>query len=74
MPRDNVMDLMKRLKFVAMPKVYDEVLAAGRKRRQTHETVIEELLQVEVAERRARSIPVGHHVAAFAERVVGVGG
>lgn len=56
MPRDNVMDLMKTLKFVGMPKVYDEVLATGRKRRQTTETVIEDLFQIEVSERRARSI------------------
>lgn len=56
MPRDDVMGLMKTLKFVGIPKAYDEVLAAGRKRRQTTETVIEELLQVEVSERRARSI------------------
>ena len=45
MPRDNVMGLMKELKFVAIPKAYDEVLAAARKRRQTTETVIEELLR-----------------------------
>jgi DNA replication protein DnaC len=56
MPRDEVMSLMKTLKFVGMPKAYDEVLATGRKRRHTTETVIEELLQVEVSERRARSI------------------
>ena len=56
MPRDEVMGLMKILKFVGIPKAYDEVLAAGRKRRHTTETVIEELLQVEVSERRARSI------------------
>jgi DNA replication protein DnaC len=56
MPRDNVMDLMKTLKFVGMPKAYDEVLATGRKRRQTTETVIEDLFQIEVSERRARSI------------------
>ena len=56
MPRDEIMGLMKTLKFVGIPKAYDEVLAAGRKRRHTTETVIEELLQVEVSERRARSI------------------
>jgi DNA replication protein DnaC len=56
MPRDEVMGLMKTLKFVGMAKAYDEVLASGRKRRHTTETVIEELLQVEVGERRARSI------------------
>ena len=56
MPRGDVMGLMKALKFIAMPKAYDEVLAAGRKRRQTPETVIEEPFQVEVNERRTRSI------------------
>ena len=56
MPRSDVMTLMKSLKFVGMPKVYDEVLAAGRKRRQTTETIIEELFQIEVGERCARSI------------------
>jgi DNA replication protein DnaC len=56
MPRGEVMDLMKTLKFIGMPKAYDEVLAAGRKRRQTAETIIEELFQVEVSERRTRSI------------------
>jgi DNA replication protein DnaC len=56
MPRSDVMDLMKSLKFVGIPKVYDEVLANGRKRRQTTETIIEELLQIEVSERQARSI------------------
>ncbi len=56
MPGGEVMDLMKSLKFIGMPKAYDEVLAAGRKRRQTPETIIEELFQVEVNERRTRSI------------------
>ena len=56
MPRSDVMDMMKSLKFVGIPKVYDEVLAGGRKRRQTTETIIEELLQIEVSERQARSI------------------
>ncbi len=56
MPRGEVMELMKTLKFIGMPKAYDEVLAAGRKRRQTPETIIEELFQVEVNERRTRSI------------------
>ncbi len=56
MPRDNVMGLMKILKFVAIPKAYDEVLAAARKRRQMTEVVIEQLLEIEVSERKARSI------------------
>jgi len=56
MPRDNVMGLMKTLKFIAIPKAYDEVLAAARKRRQMTEVVIEQLLEIEVSERQARSI------------------
>jgi DNA replication protein DnaC len=56
MPRDNVMGLMRALKFVAIPKAYDEVLAAARKRRQMTEVVIEQLLEIEVSERKARSI------------------
>ena len=47
---------MKTLKFVAIPKAYDEVLAAARKRRQLTEVVIEQLLEIEVSERKARSI------------------
>ena len=56
MPRAEVLGLMRALKFVGMPKVYDEVLAAGRKRRRIPEAIIEELLEAEVSERRARSI------------------
>ena len=56
MPRDNVMGLMKTLRFIAIPKAYDEVLAAAHKRRQVTEVVIEQLLQIEVSERQARSI------------------
>jgi|GEM_PF-3014247 len=56
MPRGEIMALMKTLKFVGIPKAYDEVLAAGCKRRQSVEIIIEELLQIEVGERSARSI------------------
>ena len=56
MSRDDVMGLMKSLKFVAIPKAYDEVLATARKRKQTTETVIEQLFEIEVSERQARSI------------------
>ena len=41
MSRDYVMGLMKSLKFVAIPKAYDEVLATARKRKQTTETVVD---------------------------------
>ena len=33
MPRAEVMSLMKALKFIGAPKVYDETLASARKRR-----------------------------------------
>jgi DNA replication protein DnaC len=56
MPRNEAIDLMKQLKLISMPKIYDEVLASASKRRQTPATVIETLLQAEVAEREARSI------------------
>ena len=56
MPRDQVLTLMKTLKLVGIPKAYDEVLAGARQRRQTTETVIEALLEIEVSEREARSI------------------
>ncbi len=56
MPRDETLDLMKQLKLVSMPKIYDEVLTTASKRRHTAATVIETLLQAEVAERKARSI------------------
>jgi DNA replication protein DnaC len=56
MPRAEVMSLMKELKFIGVPKAYDEVMASGRKRRQIPEAIIESLLEIEVAERRARSI------------------
>ena len=56
MLRDYVMGLMKSLKFVAIPKAYDEVLATARKRKQTTGTVIEQLFEIEVGERQARSI------------------
>ena len=53
MSRDYVMGLMKSLKFVAIPKACDEVLATARKRKQTTETVIEQLFEIEVSERQA---------------------
>ncbi len=56
MPRAEVMSLMKALKFIGAPKVYDETLASARKRRQIPEAIIQSLLEVEVAERKARSI------------------
>ena len=64
MSRDDVMGLMKSLKFVAIPKAYDEVLATARKRKQTTETVIEQLFEIEVSERQAR-FPVSKDLDSF---------
>ena len=54
--RAEVLELMKELRLIGMPAVYDEVLAQARKRRQSAEAVLETLLEAEAAERRARSI------------------
>ncbi len=56
MARVEVLSLMKELRLIGIPAVYDEVLAQARKRRQSAEAVLETLLEAEAAERRARSI------------------
>ena len=56
MARAEMLELMKELRLIGMPAVYDEVLAQARKRRQSAEAVFEILLEAEAAERRARSI------------------
>lgn len=56
MSRDHVIGLMKSLQFVAIPNTYDEVLASAHKRRHTTETLSEQLFEIEVSERQARSI------------------
>ena len=56
MARAEVLSLMKELRLIGMPAVYDEVLAQARKRRQSAEAVLETLLEAEAGERRARSI------------------
>ena len=56
MARAEMLELMKELRLIGMPAVYDEVLAQARKRRQSAEAVFEILLEAEAAERCARSI------------------
>ena len=56
MARAEVLELMKELRLIGMPVVYDEVLAQARKRRQSAEAMFETLLEAEAGERRARSI------------------
>ncbi len=65
MARAETLALMKELRLIAVPKLYDEILASGRKRRHTPELVVEALLEAEVAERRARSIRYRMNQARF---------
>ena len=60
MARAEMLELMKELRLIGMPAVYDEVLAQARKRRQSAEAVFEILLEAEAAERRARSHSLPH--------------
>ena len=41
MARAEVLSLMKELRLIGMPAVYDEVMAQARKRRQSGEAVLE---------------------------------
>jgi DNA replication protein DnaC len=56
MLRNDIMELMEKLKLRGMQSVYDEVLSNGRKSRSTPEKVILEMLKAEAAERHIRSI------------------
>ena len=47
MARAEVLELMKELRLIGMPVVYDEVLAQARKRRQSAEAVLETLFEAE---------------------------
>ena len=56
MLRNDILELMEKLKLRGMQSVYDEVLSNGRKSRSTPEKVILEMLKAEEAERHIRSI------------------
>jgi DNA replication protein DnaC len=56
MLRNDILELMEKLKLRGMQSVYDEVLSNGRKSRSTPEKVILEMLKAEAAERYIRSI------------------
>ena len=56
MLRNEIQDLMSRLKLQGMISVFDEVLANARKASWATEKVIAELLKAEAAERHVRSI------------------
>ena len=56
MLRNEILDMMAKLKLRGMLAVFDEVLANGRKARWATEKIIMELLKAEAAERHLRSI------------------
>ena len=56
MDRTEVFDLMGMLKLYGMRAAYDEVMAAGIKRRLEPARIVGDLLKAEIAEKQARSI------------------
>jgi DNA replication protein DnaC len=56
MLRNEIIELMEKLKLRGMLSVYDELLSDARKSRSTPEKVILEMLKAEAAERHIRSI------------------
>ena len=56
MQRTELIDMLGTLKLGGMRANLDDVLTQGRKRRHSIEHILGELLQAEIAEKRARSI------------------
>jgi DNA replication protein DnaC len=56
MERTEVLHMLDQLKLFGMRAAFDEVLAAGLKRRHSVQQIIGELLRAEIAEKQARSI------------------
>ncbi len=56
MGHTQIIEMMKSLRLVGMPLVYDEIISQGAKRRQSAAVIIEQLLEAEIAERKTRSI------------------
>ena len=56
MERHDVLAMMTALKLAGMRAAYDDILADGLKRRHPVQQIIGTLLQVEIADKRARSI------------------
>ena len=56
MERTEVLHMLDQLKLFGMRAAFDEVLAAGLKRRHSVQQIIGELLHAEIAEKQARSI------------------
>ena len=56
MSRHEVMQLMASLKLSGMHANYDEIVSNGRKRKRSFEAMLADLLEVEIADKKARSI------------------
>jgi len=63
--RDRLMEAMKTLGLHGMQACFDEVLAAGIKTRATPEKILCDLLEIELAERKAKSIRYRMGLAKF---------
>ncbi len=63
--RDCLMEAMKTLGLHSMQACFDEVLAAGIKTRATPEKILCDLLEIELAERKAKSIRYRMGLAKF---------
>ena len=56
MERSDVLEMLDQLKLFGMHAAFDEVMAAGLKRKHSVQQIIGELLRAEIAEKQARSI------------------
>jgi DNA replication protein DnaC len=56
MERQEILEMMGRLKLAGMRAAFDEVIAAGLKRQHPPPRIVGELLKAEIAEKQARSI------------------
>ena len=63
--RDRLMEAMRTLGLHGMQVCFDEILAAGIKSRATPEKILCDLLEIELAERKARSIRYRMGLAKF---------
>ena len=63
--RERLMEAMGTLGLHGMKACYDEIMAAGIKTRSTPEKILCELLETELAERKARSIRYRMGLAKF---------
>ena len=66
MERHEIIELMKQLQLYGMRQAFDEVVGNGLKRKHPVQQIIADLLQAEIAEKKARSIKYQMTVAKLA--------